>query len=71
MGNNHDVTNILAYHWKEKSKAEKGILNFSKLIRISTASTNLKVIITYVLVVILLGACGSSLIELIKFIFSN
>lgn len=71
LGNNYDVTNILAYHWKEKSNDEKGLLNFSKLIRISTASTNLKVIITYVLVVILLGACGSGLIELIKCLFFN
>ena len=49
----------------------KGIFNFSKLIRISTASTNLKVIITYVLVVIILGACGSGLLELIKYMFFN
>lgn len=69
LENNYDVTDVLAYHWKEKSKDEKGILNFSKLIRISTASTNLKVIITYVLVVIILGACGSGLLELIKCIF--
>ena len=69
LDNNYDVTNVLAYHWKEKSKDEKGIFNFSKLIRISTASTNLRVIITYVLVVIILGACGSGLLELIKCIF--
>ena len=69
LGNNYDVTNILAYHWKEKSKNEKGISNFSKLIRISTASTNMKVIITYVLVVILLGAFGSGLLELINCLF--
>ncbi len=71
LGNNYDVTNILAYHWKEKSSDEKGLFNFSKLIRISTASTDLKVIITYVLVVIILGACGSGLLELLKYIFSN
>lgn len=71
LGNDYDVTNVLAYHWKEKSEDETGLLNFSKLIRISTASTNLKVIITYVLVVIVLGACGSGLLELIKCFFTS
>ncbi|MCD8038295.1 MAG: hypothetical protein LUE96_04340, partial [Lachnospiraceae bacterium] len=69
LGNNYDVTNIFAYHWKEKSTCEMGLLNFNKLIRISTASTILKIIVTYVLVVIVLGACGSGLLELIKLFF--
>lgn len=69
LGNNYDVTNILAYHWKEKSTDGKGISSFSKLIRISTASTNWKVIITYMLVVIALGACGSGILELITALF--
>lgn len=69
LGNNYDVTNILAYHWKEKSQNGNGVSNFSKLIRISTASTNMKVIITYVLVVILLGVVGGGLLELIKLLF--
>lgn len=69
LENNYDVTNILAYHWKRKSKDEKGICNFSKLIRVSSASTNMKVIITYMLIVILLGTLGSGLLELIKFLF--
>lgn len=43
LENNYDVTNILAYHWKEKGKDERAISSFSKLIRISTASTNMKV----------------------------
>ncbi len=42
LGNNYDVTNILAYHWKEKSNDEQGISSFSKLIRISTASIEFK-----------------------------
>lgn len=71
LENNYDVTNILAYHWKEKSKDEKPIGSFSKLIRITTASTNMKVIVTYVLVAILLGAFGSGVMELIKFLFSS
>lgn len=62
----YDATNILAYHWKEKCKDENVITNFSKLVRISTASTNMKVIITYVVVVVLLGALGSGIMELIK-----
>lgn len=66
LENKYNVTDILVYHWKEKSRIEQGIANFSKLIRISTASTNYKVIFTYVLVVIILGACGSGLLELIK-----
>lgn len=69
LENDYDVTNILAYHWKEKNKDEKRIYSFSKLIRISSASTNMKVIITYVLVVILSGAFGSGLFELIAFLF--
>lgn len=64
LENEYDVTNILAYHWKEKSKEENRIYSFSKLIRISSASTNMKVIITYIFVVILLGALGSGLFEL-------
>lgn len=69
LGNNYDVANILAYHWKEKSKDGKGVFNFSKLIRISTASTNKKVIVTYMIVVVLLGALGGGLLELLKFLF--
>ena len=71
LENNYDVTNILAYHWKEKGKDERAISNFSKLIRISTASTNMKVIVTYVLVVVLLGAFGSGVMELIKLLFTH
>ena len=71
LENNYDVTNILAYHWKEKGKDERAISSFSKLIRISTASTNMKVIVTYVLVVVLLGAFGSGVMELIKFLFAH
>ena len=61
----------MAYHWKEKGKDERAISSFSKLIRISTASTNMKVIVTYVLVVVLLGAFGSGVMELIKFLFAH
>ena len=50
---------------------ERAISSFSKLIRISTASTNMKVIVTYVLVVVLLGAFGSGVMELIKFLFAH
>ena len=71
LENNYDVTNILAYHWKEKGKDERAISSFSKLIRIYTASTNMKVIVTYVLVVVLLGAFGSGVMELIKFLFTH
>ena len=71
LENNYDVTYILAYHWKEKGKDERAISSFSKLIRISTASTNMKVIVTYVLVVVLLGAFGSGVMELIKFLFAH
>lgn len=69
LENKYDVTNILAYHWKEKCRDQKSIGSFSRLIRISTASTNMKVIFTYVVVVILLGALGSGVMELFKFVF--
>ena len=68
LENRYDVTNILAYHWKEKEKDSKGISNFNRLIRISTSSTNMKVIITYILIVISLGMIGNGIIELIKLI---
>lgn len=68
LENKYDVKNVLAYHWKEKCQNGNAIQNFSRLIRISTASTNKKIIITYILVVILLGMSGSGLLELIKII---
>lgn len=69
LGNNYDVINLLAYHWKDKNSDKGGIKNFNKLIRISNASTNMKVIITYIMIVIVLGMIGSGSIELIKLLF--
>lgn len=42
------------------------ITDFNKLIRISSATTNIKVILVYMLVVIILGAAGSGLLEVIQ-----
>lgn len=70
LGNAYDATNVLAYHWKEKCIGDDKISDFSKLIRISSATTNRKVIFVYMLIVIVLGAAGSGLFEVIKFFFS-
>lgn len=62
----YDVTNVFAYHWKEVCVENEMISDFNKLIRISSATTNIKVISVYMLIVIILGAAGSGLLELIK-----
>lgn len=71
LENKYNTDNVLAYHWKDKSKDENGIFNFSKLIRITTASTNIKVIITYIIIVIFLGMLGSGLFEFVKWVFNR
>lgn len=62
----YDTGSVLAYHWKEKCKENRDLINFSKLIKISTSTTNIKMIAIYMLVVILLGACGSGVLEIFK-----
>jgi len=62
----YDVSNIFAYHWKEKRTEENIILDFSRLVKIASASTNIKIIIVYMFIVVILGAMGSGLIEAIK-----
>ena len=66
LENDYDTTNVFAYHWKEKYDGDEMIADFNKLIRISSATTNIRVIFVYMLVVIILGAAGSGLLELIK-----
>lgn len=66
LENDYDATNVFAYHWKEKCVGDEMITDFNKLIRISSATTNIKVILVYMLVVVILGAAGSGLLEVIQ-----
>lgn len=72
LENKYDATNILAYHWKEKSNSvEKGkITEFSKLIRITSSTTNMRVILVYIVIVIILGALGSGMLEVVKMLIN-
>lgn len=70
LGNEYNSSNILAYHWKEKSDGNNKIRDFSKLIRISSSTTNKQVILVYMLIVIILGAAGNGIFELIKALFN-
>lgn len=70
LENGYDTKNIFAYHWKEKATNDKMITDFNQLIRISSATTNMKVILVYMFVVIILGTIGSGLLELIKVWFN-
>ena len=66
LDNEYDATNVLAYHWKDKCSGNDKVADFNKLIRISTATTNAKIILIYMIIAIILGAAGSGLIEIIK-----
>ncbi len=70
LENDYDATNVFAYHWKEKCVGDEMITDFNKLIRISSATTNIKVILVYMLVVIILGAAGSGLLEVIQILIN-
>ena len=70
LENDYDATNVFAYQWKEKCAKDEMITDFNKLIRISSATTNIKVIFVYMLIVIILGAAGSGLLEVIKALIS-
>lgn len=56
---------IFAYHWKQKAENEKTVDEFAQLIKMEHKSTNLIMIAIYCLIVIILGALGSGLAELI------
>ena len=68
LGNDYDTSNILAYHWKEKDE-KNGIKDYSRLIRITSASTNIVIIGIYIISVVMLGALGNLLFDIIKNIF--
>lgn len=56
-----DNKNILVYHWKKKAYRKNYFDKFTQLIRIELKDTNLKLIIYYCFIVVLLGAIGSGL----------
>lgn len=73
-----DLKNVLAYHWKVKSKtvnsesalnSKNYLVDFSKLVKVTYGKTNVIIILVYVIVTVVLGALGSALFELIKNLF--
>ncbi len=65
-GNNIDIS---AYHWKQKKSKDNPVDEFAQLIKMEHKSTNLKLILIYCVIVIILGSLGSGLLEIIKCIF--
>ena len=63
-----NTKNILAYHWKQKYDSDKNkfVDEFAQLIKIEHKSTNIKMIVIYCIIVVLLGALGSALFDQIK-----
>ena len=65
---------ISAYHWKKKAPkngAEKAFIDeFSQLFKLAHKATNKTMILIYCLIVVGLGAAGSGLFELIKYLLS-
>lgn len=66
-----DHDHVLAYHCKKKVKTNqennrKNFIEFSSLIKIKSYETNIKIIVSYMLIVIALGMLGSSLVNLIS-----
>lgn len=55
----NEVGDILAYHWK--AGAGKGLKEYAKMVKVTSAETNWRIISVYMLVVIVLGALGSGL----------
>lgn len=64
---------IFAYHWKQKIKKDstEKVDEFAQLIRIEHKSTNVKLILIYCLIVIILGSLGSGLLEFVKYIVTS
>lgn len=61
LQNKVDTNDIMAYHWKKKSKVDHDIDEFNQLVRIEHRATNCKILLMYCCIVILLGALGSGL----------
>lgn len=70
LGNKYELSDVIAYHWKERARnREESINNFGRLVRITSAATNYKIIVAYIVSAIILGALGSGLLELINVLF--
>lgn len=63
------VGDILAYHWK--AGAAKGLKEYAKMVKVTSAETNWRIISIYMVVVIILGAFGSALFSLAQVIFGK
>ena len=61
---------ISAYHWKEKAKLSEYVDEFAQLIKMEHKATNKKLIAIYCAIAIILGALGSLVVEIIKWLFS-
>ena len=54
---------ILAYHWKEKAKEDKGISDFSCFAKINYQKMQMQTVLAYVLVILGLGVIGSTIVS--------
>ena len=61
---NKTYENLIVYHWKKKAKHKNDSFDkFTQLIKLEYKDTNLKLLLFYCIVVIILGAFGSGLAE--------
>lgn len=63
------IDDIIVYHWQKKDTISNQLDKFTQLIKIEYKYTNLKLIILYCLVVIVLGAFGSGLASFFSNLF--
>lgn len=65
-----NTTDISAYHWKQKKNNDNYVDEFAQLIKMEHKATNIKIILVYCIIVIILGSMGSGLFELAKWLVS-
>lgn len=62
--------NTLVYHWSKRANKDIGYFsNYSKLVKVTSSETNLKLIITYILIVISLSVVANIFYDGLKLFF--
>lgn len=62
-------SDIIVYHWQKKDPGTNGLDKFTQLIKMEHKDTNMKLILLYCVVVIVLGAFGSGLATFFENLF--
>ena len=63
-----DYSNVIAYHWKDKSAPEKGITGWDLYAKLTFLQRKKVALLIYVIALVLFGAIGSALWQLIWFL---